>query len=82
MIVLVVGKHNDDDNDERHYHDEWHYQFLPEMVLSPRPSSNARSKFRVALNPYNDNDDYDDDNGDADTDDDDDSVPSNLVLLS
>ena len=78
MIVLVVGKHNDDD--------ERHYQFLPEMVLSPRPSSNARSKFRVALNPYNDNDDYD--NGDADTyddaaaADDDDSVPSNLVLLS
>jgi hypothetical protein len=59
------------------------------MVLSPRPSSNARSKFRVALNPYNDNDDNGDaDNGDADTDtddsddDDDDSVPSNLVLLS
>ena len=62
------------------------------MVLSPRPSSNARSKFTVALNPYNDNDGYDDDNdnGDADSnddeddddDDDDDSVPPNLVLLS
>jgi len=55
------------------------------MVLSPRPSSNAKSKFRVALNPYNNDDDNDDDcndSGDDDDDDDDDSVPSNLTLPS